>query len=112
MIDLLTEELLPLDKARRHKLALNAKGQPPCFGTILNWVENGIKGVCLESVRKPGGIYTSELALVRFLERLSMPVPSNKSDTPSQRKKAIDHANAVLDSILAPKRRPRVATLS
>jgi hypothetical protein len=70
MIDLTTEDLIPLEHARRHRLLRTRHGDA-AFSTVLGYAKNGIRGITLEHVVKPSGIHTTEAAIIRFIERLT-----------------------------------------
>jgi hypothetical protein len=106
MIDIVNEELFTLREAREFPM-FRRRGKSPLYASVHRWATQGHKGVKLETVVRPDGMCTSTLACVRFLERLSMPIPSMRDDTPSQRKTQIERAGAILDAALAPKRKSR-----
>ena len=96
MINLLEEDPISLEKARGHRLLRMRDGGPPTFNTITRWVKLGIRGVKLEAVVKPSGLYTTEAAILRFIEHLTMPPGSEKAETPTQRRKSWERADKIL----------------
>lgn len=97
-IDLLAEPLASLSQARGHPLLKMSSGRQPSFCTVLRYVQVGIKGIRLEAVTTPPGLFTTELAIVRFIERLSLGATSQSTrpPTPAQRQAAIQWAQSVL----------------
>ena len=99
MIDTRNEPLMPLKEARQHPLLRLSGGRSPVFCTVLSYVRVGVRGVKLEAVSKPSGLFTSELAIERFIELLTAAeFPESRRDTPKQRKAAIDRAADYLSS--------------
>jgi len=68
-IDIHYEHLLTLPQVARELPRRNNKNIHST--TIWRWTRRGIRGVCLESVRIGGTVYSSREALQRFSERLS-----------------------------------------
>ena len=100
MFDVTNEKPISLEKAR-HLPAVSRDGHPRHYSTVRGWVDFGIRGIKLESAEQPQGTVTSELAVLRFIERLtaaaSTPaVPKSKGPTPKQREKAIARAMAAV----------------
>lgn len=69
MIDVETDELLPLARAGR---VLNPAA-PPHNSTLWRWALGGVRGVKLETVRIGGRTFTSREALLRFMAALNAP---------------------------------------
>ena len=99
MIDLKHEDLMPLAAARKHRLLRMSSGREPQLATVIRWIDQGVRGLKLEAVMKPSGLFTSEQAIERFIEQLTAAkFPAAKAETPKQRRAAIDRANAVLNA--------------
>lgn len=56
------------------------------MAAIYRWVNDGIRGVVLESVRVGGCTYTSLEAIQRFANLLTTSTPASNPPTPRQRK--------------------------
>lgn len=98
-INLLTEALIPLRDARHHRLLKKTNGRSPSFGTVIGYVESGVRGIMLDAVQRPGGWATSESAIVRFIEELTRAKRRPTiQDTPARRRRAAERANKYLES--------------
>jgi len=101
MIDLSNEELIALRDLPKH-LPPRPNGKRIHISAIYRWIQRGVRGVRLESVRIGGTTYTSEEALQRFAEQSSagqeaMPALPQLTST---RRKQIDQAEKEVRQIL------------
>jgi hypothetical protein len=94
MIDLATEELVPLVDVPGLKMFAR---RPPSDRAVRRWATAGLKGHKLETVKRGGTRCTTLLALERFFERLSEPSLPASTPTPSERARAQSRAAAILD---------------
>ena len=78
MINIETEELLPLAKAAEW-LPRRRRGQKPHASTMYRWSTVGCKGIVLETLQVGGSRCTSRAAVQRFLERLTYGEDDNKN---------------------------------
>lgn len=67
------------------------------ISTVYDWAGRGLRGLKLETVSVGNVKCTTEAALLRFFERLNQPPQQRDGITPSQQRKAENHAKAVLD---------------
>lgn len=104
MIDIRTETLVPLHDACK-LIPPGRNGRRTHLSTLLRWILKGSKGpegqtVRLEGVRIGGRWLTSREALQRFAEGLtphpSDEKPPNSPRTPTQRRRADEHADEEL----------------
>jgi hypothetical protein len=79
MIDLMQEHLIAVREVPK-LLPLRSNGKPIHLSACYRWMEKGINGTRLESVRVGGTTYTSREALQRFANHLSR--SSQASETP------------------------------
>lgn len=102
-VDLKTETLLSLTDAA--KAVPPVDGRRPHVSTIWRWINKGLRGVRLESVRVGCRICTTHAALARFFDALSNVVPVSamtdapttpKPHTPKRRQKDIERAEREL----------------
>jgi hypothetical protein len=82
MIDLATEELIPLSEVPK-LLPRRRTGRTIHLSAIYRWRQKGIKGIRLETATLGGTTYTSKEALARFCERLTgnhqeQPTPTSR----------------------------------
>ena len=70
MINIQSEDVLSLNNAAK-TLPPRRAGKRPHVATLYRWVQRGIRGVRLETIRVGGTLCTSREALQRFCERLS-----------------------------------------
>ena len=68
MIDLHSEQLIPLNQVPKY-LPKRKTGKAIHISAIYRWIQKGLKGVKLESIRVGGTSYTSRQALQRFAEK-------------------------------------------
>src|SRR5688572_4346815 len=94
-IDIECEDLITLKDACKHR-AFIRNHRPINLATLRRYVLRGSRGVILETIRTPAGLITSRQAIVRFIERLSDPVVSRMTSSPSQCAAAHRHAEAAL----------------
>ena len=89
MIDIRTENLIPLTKAPRlENLPLRRYDKPPHVATFFRWARRGLRGVRLETIRVGGTLCTTAEALQRFFEALSRterPATQARQDVPGKR---------------------------
>jgi len=106
MIDIASEELIALREVP-NRLPPRPTGRRVHISAVYRWIQRGVRGTCLESVRIGGTPYTSMEALQRFAERLS-PSPGRPQIQPNTttktRQRQIDEATRRVEAIL---RRPR-----
>lgn len=91
MIDIKTETLLTTSEAR------NEIPRKPSLPTIWRWMENGVRGVVLESVYLGGRRYTSVEACARFLGQTNKrrQITMEKSD----RLASVSNSQQILDDL-------------
>lgn len=102
MIDLSQEHLIPIREVPR-RLPPRANGRSVHISAVYRWIQRGVRGACLESIRIGGTAYTSTEALQRFADCLSRaptadPLPQIR--TTGTRKKQIDEATKAVEAIL------------
>lgn len=93
MIDLERETLLPLREVPK-RLPPRPNSKRLHISAVYRWVQRGVRGVVLETVRVGGTTYTSVEALQRFAEaqsRGSLPAPA--APQPQARQRAIASAS-------------------
>ena len=71
MIDIACETCFRLSDVPRH-LPPGRAGKRLHCSTVFRWAQRGLRGIKLESIRIGGALHTSEQALQRFSERLTM----------------------------------------
>ncbi len=103
MIDITHEHLIPVRDVPR-KLPPRPNGRRIHISAVYRWIQRGVRGVRLESVRIGGTTYTSEEAMQRYAEQLNAPGSTNpgpqKFVTSATRQKQIDRAARQVDAIL------------
>ncbi len=101
MIDLATENLIPLREVPRH-LPPRPNGKRLHISAVYRWTLRGIKGVVLESIRIGGTTYTSQEAIQRSSERLTKPLPVQiaPSKVSRLRQRQLDQANTAVSKAL------------
>lgn len=92
-IDISEETLIPL--AEVPDLPCFAKARPS-RRAVRRWAKSGCKGIRLETVTCARKRCTTVPAIQRWMERLSMPVPTQAAVTPSQQRKAQQRARSIL----------------
>lgn len=70
MIDIASESLIPLHEVPQ-RLPPRPSGRPIHMSTVYRWIQRGVRGTRLESIRIGGTTYTSIEALQRFADRQS-----------------------------------------
>ena len=70
MIDIGNEELIPIRQVPA-RLPPRANGKHVHVTTVYRWINHGVRGFRLESLKVGGTTYTSTEALQRFAEGLS-----------------------------------------
>jgi hypothetical protein len=100
MIDVLSEELIPLTKIP-DLIPSTTPGRRLAFATIWRWTTYGVRGRRLETVRIGGSSYTSREAIARFAEHPgecdTLQAPARALRSPAQRKRDQARAAAILD---------------
>ena len=102
MIDLTRENLIPLREVPQYLPRRNS-GRRVHVSAVYRWAARGLKGTRLETVRIGGTTYTSEEALQRFADQLSLPRHSESappSRTTLSRQREIERAERRVKSIL------------
>lgn len=69
-IDLLKESVVTLADAAKH-LPRRRSGKRPHVSCLYRWVQTGIRGIRLETIRVGGTLCTSTEAVQRFCDRLT-----------------------------------------
>ncbi len=72
MIDMSEETLIPIGQVPQ-KLPPRPSGKSVHVTSVYRWINHGVRGVKLESLKVGGTTYTSTEALQRFAEGLSHP---------------------------------------
>lgn len=98
MIDLATENVMPLAQAAKLIPSTRTPGKRLNACTIWRWATRGCKGTKLETLKTPGGLVTSQEAVQRFLEKLTAGEAS-ESRTTKQRQRDIDRAERELSAV-------------
>lgn len=100
MIDVTTEALVPLNQVPK-LLPPRPSGKRLHISAVYRWVQRGVRGVKLESVRIGGTTYTSREALQRFAEtgQPAEPAPI-AAVTPARRRRQIEAASRRVEAIL------------
>lgn len=70
-INLLSEELITLNEAAR-QCPRRRQGKKPHLSTLYRWATRGSRGVVLETLQTPSGLCTSNEALRRFFDQLTV----------------------------------------
>lgn len=98
MIDITSEKLIRLGEVP--KLPWVPKGRlgadTICKATPHRWATVGVRSIVLETVSVGGARCTTEAALLRFFERLATRGSTSTTETPTQRRKAVSRAEAIL----------------
>lgn len=63
------EHLIPMKEVPRF---LPPAAKKPCYDTILQWTKRGVRGVVLETLWIGGRKFTSEEAIVRFFDAITL----------------------------------------
>ena len=104
MIDLSTEELIPISSVSK-LLLFRPTGKRVHVSAVYRWIQRGVHGVRLEAIRIGGTTYTSMEALQRFADRRS---PENREApavpaTTATRRKQIEQAEQQVRELLGGK---------
>ena len=100
-MDVTNETLIAIRDVPRY-LPTRSNGKRLHISAVYRWIQRGVRGVILESVRIGGSTYTSREGLQRFAECLSLmrPQPPPPSAPPSVRQRQIDRVEkAVLEEL-------------
>jgi len=89
MIDLAAETVITLSEATKH-LPRRRAGKRPHIATLYRWVQHGVRGTQLETLRVGGTLCTSVQALQRFCERCTNPSATHRSRTTRVRERKSD----------------------
>ena len=106
MIDIEHEQLIPIRDVPR-QLPPRRTGRRVHISAVYRWMNCGLRGVALESIRIGGTMYTSLGALQRFADRLSQPdrmESAMPSPTTAARQKQIEKVTHEVDAILGRRR--------
>lgn len=102
MIDISTEHLIPISDVPR-RLPPRPTGRRVHISAVYRWIQRGVRGTCLESIKIGGTAYTSSEALQRFADGLSQ-TPAAQALPPRRttatRQKQIAAAAKAVDEIL------------
>ena len=99
MIDIGNEELIPIREVPA-KLPPRVNGKQVHVTTVYRWINHGVRGVKLESLKVGGTTYTSTEALQRFAEGLSHPRVMNTPPYSLTRQREIERAAREVNEIL------------
>ena len=94
MIDVNQEQLVPIRNVPG-LLPRRPTGKRVHISAVYRWVQRGVRGVRLESIRIGGTTYTSREALQRFAERHDHPSSARREQdrpTPRARRNEIEKA--------------------
>ncbi|HOW71915.1 MAG TPA: DUF1580 domain-containing protein [Phycisphaerae bacterium] len=106
MIDILTEHLIPIRNVP-HRLPPRPTGRRVHISAVYRWIQRGVRGVQLETIRIGGTSYTSIEALQRFAERQSRAPTADlvsQAHTTATRRRQIDSAKMAVEAIMAGRR--------
>ena len=109
MIDISAEHLIPIREVP-HRLPPRPKGKCVHISAVYRWIQRGVRGVRLESIRVGGTSYTSVEALQRFASLLSSGDHADSMDpaaTTATRRKQIERAEREVEAILGTDRTRR-----
>lgn len=76
-IDMVRERAFPLREVPKIPWIRKALGRTVSIQTVYRWAQRGIAGEKLEHVQMAGQKVTTEEALLRFFQRLSVPTDPN-----------------------------------
>lgn len=102
MIDISTEHLVPISDVPR-QLPPRRNGKRVHISAVYRWIQRGVRGVHLESIRIGGTTYTSSEALQRFAQGLSQPgasVSVLRLTSPTNRNRQIEQATRRVAAVL------------
>lgn len=98
MIEIAAERLLTLNQVPK-LVPTRANGRRVHISTIYRWVQRGVNGIRLETIRVGGTTCTSMEALQRFCDRLSRDDEPAERSPERKRKQSIDRVGSELDGI-------------
>lgn len=102
MIDVESEQLIPLTEARKHPALRNPRTRKPAHASsVFRYALQGARAtsgekIRLETVKLPSGLCTSAQAIARFIKRLTDPDATVPASTPKSRQQQINRAEAEL----------------
>ena len=99
MIDIGKEELIPIRQVPA-KLPRRANGKCVHVTAVYRWINHGVRGVKLESLKVGGTTYTSAEALQRFAEGLSHPATLSAPPYSLARQREIERVSREVHEIL------------
>jgi hypothetical protein len=102
MIDLATEQLVPLQEVPR-LLPPRPSGKRVHVSAVYRWAQRGVGGLRLEAVRVGGTTYTSREALQRFARTPRDDVPPPGPPDPGRERQIQDAARRVQGLLTSPR---------
>ena len=102
MIDLSAEKLIPVCDVPK-LLPPRQTGKPVHISAVYRWIQRGLGGVHLETIKIGGTLYTSKEAFQRFAERRTGnrdPSQATELPTTATRRKQIERAEREVRAIL------------
>ena len=102
MIDLATEQLVPLQEVPR-LLPPRPSGKRVHVSAVYRWAQRGVGGTRLEAVRVGGTTYTSREALQRFARTPPDGVPPPHTPDPGRQRQIQDAARRVQGLLTSPR---------
>ncbi len=99
MIDIGNEELIPI-RILPARLPSRVNGKQVHVTTVYRWINYGVRGVKLESLKVGGTTYTSTEALQRFAEGLSHPRDVSTPPYSLTRQREIERAAREVNEML------------
>lgn len=89
MVDVKKEKLIPLYKVPKFDwMPRHDDGTPYAAQAVHNWAVRGIRGVRLEILNVGGIRHTTEEAVLRFFEKITVPIQRPQSVTPAEARRA------------------------
>ncbi len=99
MIDIGNEELIPIRQVPA-RLPPRANGKQVHVTTVYRWINHGVRGFRLESIKVGGTTYTSVEAMQRFAEGLGPPSPLSALPYSLARQREIERAAREVNEML------------
>jgi hypothetical protein len=102
MIDIATEHLIAIGEVPKH-IPCRPNGKRIHISAVYRWVQRGVRGVQLESIRLGGTAYTSTEALQRFADaqtRMGVVLTSVPTTANAVRQRQIDDATQQVEIML------------
>ena len=102
MIDISNEHLIPICDVPR-RLPPRSTGKRVHISAVYRWVQRGVRGLRLETIKVGGTAYTSQEALQRFADGLSGQQRDSATSplaTSLTRQKQIERAEREVEAIL------------